>query len=101
MSKKTDLIIIATAKAQLGKEKELEKALLNVAKPTREQPGCVSFSLYRSTENPGMIVGLERWESSEAHDTHLKGAHVAKLMSEMGPVLAETPSIISYEIIDE
>jgi len=98
---KSDLIVIASAKAQPGKEKVLEQALLEVAGPTRLQPGCVSFSLYHSIDDPMVIIGFERWASSEEHDQHLKGAHVQILISKMGPILAEPPKIISYTVINE
>jgi len=101
MGRKSDLIVIATAKAKPGKEKELERALRDVAKPTRAQPGSVAFSLFRSKENPSVIVGFERWESTQAHDRHLQGAHVQKLMAAMADVLAEPPQIVSYEVLDE
>ncbi len=101
MTKKTDLIVIASAKAQPGKEQALEQALRDVAKPTRAQPGCVSFTLFRSLENPAIIVGFERWASKADHANHIQGAHVQTLMMAMGPVLAEPPHIVAYEIIDE
>jgi quinol monooxygenase YgiN len=101
MSTKTDIIIIATATALPGKEKELEKALCDVANPTRDQKGCVEFSLFRSKENPGIIVGLERWSSDEEHNRHLQGEHVKKLFAAMGAVLAAPPVISSYNILDE
>jgi uncharacterized protein YndB with AHSA1/START domain/quinol monooxygenase YgiN len=101
MRKKTDLVVIAAAKAQPGKEKALEQALRDVAKPTRGQPGCVSFSLYRSAENPAVIVGHERWASREDHERHLRGAHVQALLSAMASLLAEPPHIVSYQIVDE
>ena len=98
---KTDLIVIASAKAQAGKEKVLEQALLDAAGPTRLQRGCVSFSLYHSVDDPTVIIGFERWASSEAHDQHLKGAHVQTLISKLGPILAEPPKIISYTVLNE
>ena len=101
MPAKTDLIIIASAKAKPGKEKELEKALRDVAKPTRAQPGSVAFSLHRSIENPAVIIGFERWSSKEHHNQHLQGAHVQKLMSAMSNIVAEPPQITSYEVIDD
>jgi quinol monooxygenase YgiN len=100
-SKKSDLIVIAVAKAKSGNEHDLNQALREVAGPTRAQPGCISFGLYRSTEDPCVILGIERWASEEAHDRHLQGAHVQRLMSKMMPVLAEPPSIVAYEVIDE
>ena len=56
--KATDLIVIATAKAKSGKEADLERALREVAGPTREQPGWVCTILLRSSEDRSTLVGL-------------------------------------------
>jgi quinol monooxygenase YgiN len=64
------------------------------------QPGCVLFSLYRSSENLSGMVGFERWRP-EDHQRHLQGAHVQRLMFAMADSLAEPPQIASYEIVDE
>jgi len=101
MTNKADLIVIAAAKAKPGKERELETALREAAKPTRVQPGSVAFSLYRSKEDPSVIIGFERWATTKDHEKHLQGAHVQKLMAAMGSILAEPPQIQSYEILDE
>ncbi|HVP18949.1 MAG TPA: putative quinol monooxygenase [Spirochaetia bacterium] len=100
MSGKTDLIIIARAKAMPGKEKDLERALRDVAGLTRAQPGCVSFTVLRGAQDPAVMIGFERWESNEAHDRHLQGAHVQKFLSAVADVLAEPPDIVAYEIVD-
>lgn len=101
MAKKTDLVVIASAKARPGKQGELEAALREVAGPTREQPGLVTFSLYRSVEDPNVIVGFERWASAQDHEQHLRGAHVQKLIAAMVNILSEPPKILSYKILDE
>jgi quinol monooxygenase YgiN len=100
-AKTTDLVVVATAMSKPGKEAELLKALLDVAGPTRAQPGCVSFALYRSKQDPSVVTALERWASVADYEIHHKGAHVAKLMAAMGPVLAEPPTITGYEVKDE
>jgi len=98
---KSDIIIIATATAKPGKEKELEMALMEVANPTRQQKGSVEFSLFRSKENPGVIVGLERWSSEGDHNKHLQGDHVKKLFTAMADVLAGPPTINTYSILND
>ena len=100
-SSKSDLVVIASAKAKPGKESELERALQEAATPTRQQPGCVSFSLLHSTDDPSVIVGFERWASEQDHERHLQGAHIQTLMAKMGPILAEAPVIRSYRVKDE
>ena len=98
---KTDVVVLAAAKAKPGKEAELESALREVAGPTRKQPGCVQFALYRAVGDASTIVGYERWSSEEAHRQHLQGAHVQKLMARMADVVAGPPTIVSYEVLDE
>ena len=98
---KTDIIVLATATAKPGKEAELERALREVAGPTRQQPGCVQFALLRPAGDKSTLVGYERWASEDAHQQHLKGAHVQRLMSRMGDIIAGPPSIVAYEVIDE
>lgn len=97
----SDLIVIASAKALAGKESALEQALLEVATPTRKHPGCISFSLFHSLDDPTVMIGFERWVSKEEHDQHLRSEHVQKLFSKMGGILAEPPKIFSYEVTDE
>ena len=96
-----ELVIIASAKAKPGKEKDLENALREAAKPTRRQPGCMQFSLFRMQDNPQVIIGFERWSSKTDHDRHLQGAHIQKLMVAMNNIISEPPTIAAYEILDE
>jgi quinol monooxygenase YgiN len=97
----TDVVVIATAHAKPGRERDLERALRDVAQPTRQQPGCVRFSLYRSEENPAMIVGVEQWKSKADHERHLQGSHFKKLATAMADIIAGPPQILWYEIVDE
>lgn len=101
MSKSSHLIVIATAVARPGQEWILERALRDVAAPTRTQPGCVAFSLYRSKAEPSVFVGLEQWRSTDDHARHLQGAHVQTLMAAMEPALSEAPDIVEFEILDD
>lgn len=96
-----DVVVIATARAKPGKERDLERALREVAQPTRQQPGCVRFSLYRCEEDPAVIAGIERWRSKADHDRHLQGPHFQKLAAAMNEIIAGPPQILRYDIIDE
>jgi|SRR5215471_20905042 len=95
MKSKTDLIVIATAKAAPGKEAALASTLADVAAPTRAQPGAVSWALYRAGAT---FVAIERWSSRDLHNKHLQGLHVQTLMRRMADLLAEPPSIVEYDI---
>jgi quinol monooxygenase YgiN len=75
---RSDVIVIASAKAKPWNGKDFERALRDGAEPTRAQPGRVLFSLYRSVENPLTIIGFERRSRREDHQRHLQGGHVQK-----------------------
>jgi len=100
-AKKTDVIILATARAKPDKEGDLESALRECAGPTRQQPGCVQFFLLRAANDRSTIVGYERWASEADHQQHLEGAHIQRLMSRMADILVAPPDIVAYQVIDE
>jgi quinol monooxygenase YgiN len=101
MANQSDLIVVASARAKPGKEKDLAQALREVARPTRAQPGCIAFSLHRSADDPAVIIGIERWASKADHDKHLQGPHFQKLGNAMAGLIAEPPQIVWYDIMDE
>ena len=87
------LVILATATARPGMEGDLEQALLEVVEPTLAQPGCLGFELLQSPDRTA-ITGIERWASDEAHNHHLQGDHVTKLMARFEGILAAPPVIL-------
>jgi quinol monooxygenase YgiN len=101
MATSSNILIIASATAKPGKEADLVSALREVAEPTRAQPGCVRFGLYRLDGAAATIVGVERWASAADHDRHLAGAHFQRLASRMADLIAEPPRILTYTVIDE
>jgi len=95
----TDYIVIASATAKPGMQVELEQALLEVAAPTRAQPGCRAFHLLRPSGDPATIVGFERWASRADHENHMRGAHFQRLAQRMGGLLCAPPTVTAYQEI--
>lgn len=93
------LVVFATAKALPGKEAALQAALVEVATPTRAQPGCISFELFRSADG-ALLTAVEHWTSRADHDAHTKGPHVQTLMAKFDGVLAGPPSIVAMAPIE-
>jgi quinol monooxygenase YgiN len=94
-SKTTEIVILATAKAKPGKEADLERALREVAAPTRAQRGCLQFELYRSAQDHASITAFERWSSKEDHERHIQGDHVKTLIARFDGILAQPPEFAS------
>jgi quinol monooxygenase YgiN len=50
--------------------------LLAVGRATREEPGCLDYTMSPDADDPGRIRVFERWVSQEALDDHLTKKHV-------------------------
>ncbi len=59
-----------------GKEEDLERHLLSLAAPTRAEPGCVLYDLYRSPDRKNHFMRLEVWTSPEALEAHKSTPHI-------------------------
>lgn len=58
-----------------GRESELERRLAALIGPTRQEPGCISYELHRSEENPGRFMFCETFAGQGALDTHIASPH--------------------------
>lgn len=59
-----------------GKEEELEAHLLALSAPTRAEPGCVMYDLYRSPLISNHFLRLEVWASPAALEAHKATPHI-------------------------
>jgi quinol monooxygenase YgiN len=59
-----------------GREEELARHLLSLSGPTRAEPGCLRYDLYRSPERAHEFMRFEVWESAEALEAHKRTPHL-------------------------
>ncbi len=59
-----------------GQEADLARHLLSLSAPTRAEPGCRRYDLYRSSVNPHEFMRLEIWDSLAALETHKQSPHL-------------------------
>jgi len=90
-----EFVVVATARSVPGREDDLERALRDVGGPTREQPGCLRWELFRSAEDPGTLTAIEWWASAADHERHLQGDHVKTLFTRFDGILAAPPEIVA------
>ena len=98
MNAKT-LTVIATLKAQAGKEAALRQELLALIPTTRQEPGCVNYDLHQAVDNPALFVFHENWASKRHLDDHLGRPHLAAFLAKAGTLLAEPAQITLWEKI--
>ncbi len=72
MAGNTDgVVVLYTAKAKPGKERELRKALVEGITGSRHDEGNISYELHEVAGDPATFVIYEQWISQEALDAHL------------------------------
>ncbi len=95
------MTVIATATAKPGREDDLERALRESIPPSHQEPGCLRFALHRSTQDPAVLVAVERWESKEAWDAHMASPHIQRVMETTPDLLAGPPDVRVLELLPE
>ena len=98
MSKKL-LFISAAFRARPGKETELRDALTALLRPTRAEPGCLTYDLHEGLGDPARLMMFETWESQAAIDGHMKSPHVQKFAPRVDGLCSEPPQIVTWERI--
>jgi len=87
----SEITVVARAKAKPGTEEELERALRVNAEASRNEGGCVSYSVLRGDD--GVFMTVERWRTRADADQHMTTPHVQALFAAIGPLLAAPPEI--------
>ncbi|WP_244104157.1 putative quinol monooxygenase [Burkholderia ambifaria] len=54
-------VIVALVEAKQGYEAVLVQAQRELVEMARHQPGCLSYELHESLEQPGTVVFFEQW----------------------------------------
>ena len=65
--------------------------------PTSAQPGCLHCDFFGSTQNDNKLILLEKWESHEYLEQHIKSDEFRKVLAAMDAA-CEPPTINFYEI---
>lgn len=87
----SEVVVIAQAKAQPGREAEIESALRENANASRQEPGCISYAVLRGDD--GAFMTVERWKTRGDVDAHMTSPHVQILLRTIVPLLAAPPVI--------
>ncbi|MEZ5086207.1 MAG: putative quinol monooxygenase [Tessaracoccus sp.] len=65
---------------------------------TRAEPGNLWFDWYKSADDPNEFLLVEAFADDDAASAHVNGAHFAKGLDAMRPLLVSTPKIVSRKV---
>ncbi|OKL45075.1 putative quinol monooxygenase [Pseudovibrio exalbescens] len=83
------IVIVATITAKAGEYENLKAELLKLIEPSREEPGNISYELYRDKDNDNTLVMIEQFESEAAFEKHAVSEHFTGFVEASKPFLAE------------
>jgi quinol monooxygenase YgiN len=92
--------VVAVITAKPGSEDAVRDAMKALVGPTREEEGCLSYSLSESSSEPGVFVTVEEWSDPSDLDKHMASDHIAAALGTLGSELAAPPAIHSLTPLD-
>jgi quinol monooxygenase YgiN len=75
-----ELFLFARFHARPGCEDALRDAIRAVEGPTRHEPGCLDYQVFRSVRVPGEFVIHSRWRDQAAFDLHASLPHPVRFL---------------------
>ncbi len=67
-----------------------------VAAASRDEPGCLDYTVCADPENPGQVVVFERWADEDDLIEHFKTPHIAAFREAVKPYPRSGRSLYRY-----
>jgi quinol monooxygenase YgiN len=70
--------VVATYIVEPGREADVERHLSAMLAPTRAEPGCEEYRVFRSQDDPRVYVLVERYRTEADFEFHKESSHFAE-----------------------
>lgn len=80
--------LIVQLLAKEGQQTALEQELTAMLGPTRDEEGCIAYTLHHSEDSPGLFLLYEVWASREHHARHTQTQHFLRWVGRKDAVVA-------------
>jgi quinol monooxygenase YgiN len=81
MTPSSPLGILAITTAVPGKHSALRTAQQKLVSETVTEPGCMSFTLHQSLDDPHVLVFVETWENEALWRAHMSGLAIQRFQA--------------------
>ena len=85
--------------AREGEEQAVEEALREVLEPSREEPGCLDFHMFRSMRDPRLFYIHSRWVDEAAFQQHAVLAHTERFLKKVDALLDQPRDVSRTQMI--
>ena len=94
-----ELFIFARFHASAGNEMAVEEELRDVLGPTREEAGCLSIHVFRSTRDPRLFYIHSHWRSEDAFELHASLPHTVRFLERVASLIDHPLDVTRAELI--
>ena len=71
-----------------------------MVRASREEAGCLGYSLCQSSSDPRVHAFIERWADQAALDAHGKSAHFQRIIPQFVELTEERPPVEYFEVLE-
>jgi quinol monooxygenase YgiN len=90
--------VIARLTARPEAVAELQTLLLGLIEPTRQESGCLRYTLLHNTADPTDFTFVEEWADAAALEAHFTTPHLQAALARAPALLAVSPDIRRYAL---
>ena len=91
--------VFVRLRARRGEEEAVEQALRDVRGPSREEPGCLSFHIFRSVRDRRLFYIHSRWTDEAAFQAHALLPHTLHFLERVDALLDQPREVTRTEMI--
>jgi quinol monooxygenase YgiN len=91
--------VFVKLRAREGEERAVEEALREVLGPSREEPGCLDFHLFRSMRDPRLFFIHSRWVDEAAFQQHAVLPHTERFLKKVDALLDQPREVSRTQMI--
>ena len=95
-----ELHLFARFHARPGCETAVREAIKTVEAPTKLEPGCLGYRVFRSVRTPGEFYIYSRWCDKAAFDLHASLPHTVRFISTVEALIDHPLSVSLTEALE-
>lgn len=85
----SQLTVVARIVAKKESVESVKSELLKLVAPTREEDGCIEYTLHEDNDDPAVFIFYENWESAACLEKHVNSDHYKAYAGAVGGLIEE------------
>ena len=81
--------VVAKVVANRDAVEAVAAQLMKLIAPTRQEPGCLEYTLHQDNEDPAVFIFYETWESRAALEQHMNSGHFKAYINAVDGLIAD------------